>query len=96
MVPGYKHVRDVIEHFDKYEMGDGNLQQRKQAKRRNVPPGEPRLPDEIIVWAGKDVDGVFRLHVADALELDFGLAQGAAEVLRYNVASALNFTSTGC
>jgi hypothetical protein len=25
-VPRWKHVRDVIEHFDKYEAGNGNLQ----------------------------------------------------------------------
>jgi hypothetical protein len=88
-VPDCVHIRDVIEHFDAYELGDGKLQRAKK-------PGLQQLPSEVIIWAAKDPDGVFRLHVSAALALDVRNAQAATEGLFAEVASALDFDPQGC
>ncbi|MEU5237557.1 hypothetical protein ACH4UR_18480 [Streptomyces lydicus] len=90
-VPGGKKARDVIEHFDEYAMGVGNLQQPKVRAPRD------RKPDDVLsekynhrfAWE-RDGDerrpvyiaGPYRVDLIAAEEAAFRLVCDAYEALR--------------
>lgn len=90
-VPGGKRARDVIEHFDEYAMGIGNLQQPQ------VPRTKDRVPDDELSeafnhrleWEREGdsrrpvyVAGPYRVDLQAAEEAAFRLVCDAYEALR--------------
>lgn len=74
-VPNAVAVRNMLEHFDKYERGQGNLQQAGKVRNYNV--FYSRLEDEYV------------LHLADGFELDVQSAVYAVNELADAVQEAL-------
>jgi hypothetical protein len=74
-VPNAVDVRNMLEHFDKYEMGKGDLQ--IAGKVRNYSVYTARVENEYV------------LHLPDGYELDVQSAVNATEALADSVANAL-------
>jgi hypothetical protein len=73
-VPNAKNVRDMLEHFDKYVAGIGNMQ---TARKKADLPVSPWL---VSYGSDEPVGGERRIHV-DGLELDVAAAASAARPL---------------
>jgi hypothetical protein len=70
-VPRFKDIRDVVEHFDAYEAGEGKLQSAKA--------GAGRIGELLwmLTWSG----GVCLINVADGLQLEVASAAMVADDL---------------
>lgn len=76
-VPDAKHVRDILEHFDKYRLGEGRLQRR-------------RAMDELLVWVEDAGEGPvlvlgarYRLPVLTAVAAAGALADEVRRALHH-------------
>ncbi|MFE0087700.1 hypothetical protein [Streptomyces sp. NPDC058991] len=90
-VPGGKKARDVIEHFDEYAMGIGNLQQPavRYAKDRTPDDELSEMFNHRLEWDQLDGErrpvyaaGPFRVDLVAAEEAAFRLVCDAYEALR--------------
>lgn len=78
-VPGGKHARDVIEHFDEYAMGVGNLQQPQVRNLRQRQPDDQLSEDfrHRLEWTGTG-DERRPVYVAGPYSIDILAAEDAA------------------
>ena len=77
-MPGAKDIRDVLEHFDDYELGDGRLSRGKVAPRDWAPTAESAA--EYVIGAGLDENGLFVVRCGPH-EIVVQKAAGAASEL---------------
>jgi hypothetical protein len=66
-VPDYKRVRDVLEHFDKYETGEGNLDEVNKALADSVHFFECNPVSHVMRIGGMTLDVVESWKAANAM-----------------------------
>lgn len=80
-VPNAKHIRDVLEHFDKYSVGTGNLQKKVKAKVAQVLWHEWDGTDQVLKIGIVGQPGPFALNVRIASEAASELASSVISVV---------------
>jgi len=94
-VPHAVDLRDVLEHFDDYEQGIGQLQNPKNRQRR-ADKGRPAPNFEAYGYSFAHIEGTVRLEFGgeDAPSLDVVTASAAAAKLAEVALNALSSTNT--